>query len=132
MSEEEIRDHINKIAQEIMKIEEAAKKKEEYIKKRINEEYDIQIDKFEAELEVVIGNFNDIVKRIEELDVKRKELINMGRDLRKKIATLKKRKKTYTVKECKAIENEKNTKKKAINKEIKQFEKELNTLEGKK
>ncbi len=132
MSEEEIRDHINKIAQEIMKIEAAANKKEEYIKNRINEEYDKQIDENESQLEVVINKFNEIVKRIEELDAKKKELIVMGRDLRKKIATLKKEKKVFTTRECKAIENEKNTKKKTIDKEIKAFEKELNALERNK
>ena len=132
MSEEEIRDHINKIAQEIMKIEDIAKKKEEYIKSRISGEYDGQINELESQLEVVINNFNEIVKRIDELDVKKKELIGMGRDLRKKIATLKKQKKAFTTKECKAIEDEKNSKKKAINKEIKAFEKELNALEQKK
>jgi len=46
MLDEELRDHINKIAVEIEKIEQTAKQKETYFTNKCNEEFDPKIKDF--------------------------------------------------------------------------------------
>ncbi len=131
MSDEELRDQINKIAMEIEKIEVTAKQKEEYFKNRINEEFDPKIKEIESKLQREQAILNEIVKSIEELEVNKKEMIPIVKDLEQKYNDLKKEKEKYINEQCKAISKEKKVKTKEIDRNIRLLEKELKTKEKK-
>ena len=107
MSDEELRDQINKIAVEIEKIEEIAKQKEAYFKNRINEEFDPKISEVESKLQRQQAILDEIVKSIEELDVNKKEMISVVKNLELQYNNLKKEKEKYIIEQCKAISKEK-------------------------
>jgi len=131
MSEEELKNQINRIAKKIMELEEVAKKKEDYIKTKVKEEFDVKINEIESELQVHQIAVNGLTQKIDKLSSKKKELIPIINDLEKKRNTLQKEKKKTLNEKLKAITDEKKTKMKTINREIKILEKELKNSENK-
>ncbi len=131
MSDEELRDQINKIAVDIESIEEIAKKKEAYVKNRISEEFDPKIQEIESNLESQQAILNEILKSIEELEANKKEMIPVVKDLEQKYSILKKEKEKYISEQCKAIAKEKKVKTKVIDRNIKLLEKELKSADKK-
>ena len=95
MSDEELRDQINKIAIEIEKIEDIARQKESYVRKWLNEEFDPKISNTESELRKQQAILDEIVKSIEELEVNKKDMISVVKDLEQKYTNLKKEKEKY-------------------------------------
>ncbi len=123
MSKEDLRDHFSKKQNEIKKIEEGTKKKENYIKDRTNKEYAPKIDEIELKLNNIRNEFNQIIKTIDELDIKKKELKKRKRELiiaaqplRKNLKNITKDKIEILNKKLKAITKEKVVKTKAFEK----------------
>ena len=125
MSDEELRDQINKIAVEIEKIELIAKQKESYIKSRIEEEFGPKMSEIESKLQSQQAILDEFNSRINDLTSKRKELIPIVKSLEKEYNNLKKDKEKESNEKLKAIVKEKQVKTKAIDREIKLLEKEL-------
>ncbi len=130
MSEEElkaqrIRDEINKIAIEIEKIEETAKKKDTYIENKINEEYNPKISEIGLKLQNKQAIFNELVSKIDDLTLQKKELIQVIKNLEHEYNTLKKAKEKALNEKLNAIAKEKKTKTKLIDRDIKILEREL-------
>jgi hypothetical protein len=125
MSEEELRDNINRIAQKIMEVEEVAKKKENYITNKINEEFNSKIKAIDLSLLPKQERLNQIIHEIDLLDSEKKKLDQAIKDLQKESHNLKLTKEKMLNKNLKAINNEKKNKTKTINTEIKSLEKEL-------
>ncbi len=131
MSDEELRDQINKIAVEIEKIEETAKQKEAYINKKLNKEFDTKISVLELKLQNQQTIFNELVKNVDELTSKKKELTPIIKNLENEYNNLKKGKQKALNENIRAINKEKKIKTKIIDREIKLLEKELKTSENK-
>ena len=74
-------EHDNNLQNEIKKIEEGAKKKENYIKDRIDKEHGSKINELESKLKDIRNEFNQINKTLEELEIKQKELKKRKREL---------------------------------------------------
>ncbi len=129
MSEEELKDQINKIASKIMEVEEGAKKKEAYIENKINEEFNNKISEKESKIQVGQNRLDELNKNIDILNLEKKKLISFINDLKKQYNSLKKKKKGILNKEFKSIAKEKNNKMKTINREIKLLEKQLKEKE---
>jgi chromosome segregation ATPase len=125
MSDENLRDQINKIAVEIEKIEQTAKQKESYITSRIEEEFGGKIREIEAKLQHQKGILDQLNKNIEELTSKKNELAPVVKKLEKEYGNLLKEKEKSLNDKLKAIVKEKQTKTKIIDREIKTLEKEL-------
>ncbi len=125
MSDEELRDQINKIAQEIENIEQTANQKEEYVKNRLNEEFDTKIGEIESQLQKEQAILDEIVKSINELEVNKKEMIPVIKDLEQKCNRLRKDKEKALNEQLKSIIKEKKSKSKIIDRKIKLLEKEL-------
>jgi len=125
MSDEELRDQINKIAQEIENIEQTANQKETYVNNRLNEEFDSKIGEIESQLQKEQTILDEIVKSINELEVNKREMIPIVKDLERKYNSLRKNKEKALNEQLKAIIKEKKTKSKVINRKIKLLEKEL-------
>lgn len=125
MSDEKLRDEINKIAVEIEKIEQTAKQKEVYIRSRIEEEFGTKISEIEAKLQHQKGILDQLNKNIEELTSKKNEVAPIVKSLEKEHANLLKDKEKALNDKLKAIVKEKHTKTKVIDREIKTLEKEL-------
>lgn len=125
MSDEELRDQINKIAVEIENIDQTAKQKEGYVRKRLNEEFDPKIGEIESQLKKEQAILDEIVKSINELERNKKEMIPVVKDLEQKCNRLKKDKEKAFNEQLKAIIKEKKTKSKIIDRKIKLLEKEL-------
>jgi len=108
---------------EINKIEEGAKKKENYIIIRVDKEYAPKLDEIELKLGPIRNEFKVVEKTLEELNVKIKqlkkrktELILVAQPLMKDLKNINKEKAKYLDKELKAITKEKVIKKKEIKK----------------
>lgn len=108
---------------EIKKIEEGAKKKENYIKSRVDKEFAPKLDEIESKLGPIRDEFKAVEKTLEDLNVKIKqlkkrksELILVAQPLMKDLKNVNKEKRKYLEKELKAIAKEKNIKKKEIKK----------------
>ena len=125
MSDEDKNSLINCKQNEIIKCEETTIKKEAYIKNRTNEEFDPKIIEVESEIKAEQIKLDDVNKKIEQWNSKKKELQTIIKDLKKKYDNLKKEKNTYLSSQLKAITKDKNIKIKAIKEEIKHLEKEL-------
>ena len=125
MSDEELRDQINKIAIAIENVEETAKKKEAYVRSKINEEFDPKIQEVKSQLVREQAVLDEILKSIEELEARKKNAIPIVKDLEQKLEVLKKEKEKYVTEQCKAISKEKKMKSKEIDRNIKSIEKEL-------
>jgi hypothetical protein len=136
MSEEEIRaqqlrDRINKIAFEIEKIEETAKKKDNYIANKINEEFNPKISEIGLKLQGQQEIFDDFVSKIDALMLKKKKLIPVIKNLEQEYRILKKTREKALNENIKAIAKEKKNKTKVIDREIKSLERELRTDKNK-
>lgn len=125
MSDEELRDRINKIASEIEKVEETAKKKKEYIASKITEDFDPKINELKLELQNQQTFLDQLNKNIDELNVKKKNLIPIIKSIEKEYNDLLKKKDRALNEKMKAIIKEKKTKTKIIDQDIKLLEKEL-------
>lgn len=127
MSDEQLRDQINKIAVEIEKAEEVARQKETYISSRIEEEFGAKISEIEAKLQIQRDKVDQLNRNIEVLTSEKNEVVPIVKDLEKKLAVLKKERQKSLNEKLKAIVKEKQSKTKVIDKDIKQLEKELKT-----
>jgi len=130
MSNDELRDQINRIAVKIEEIEQKAKQKEVYVRNRINEEFDPKMSEIESQLQKKQAIFDEIVKNIEELEVNKKQMIPVINDLKKKYNSLKRDKEKDLNEQLKAIAKEKKSKTKVIDREIKILEKELKSIKS--
>ena len=136
MSEEELkaqqlRDRINKIAIEIEKIEETAKKKDAYIEKKINDEFNPKISEIGLKLQNQQAVFDELVGKIDDLMVKKKLLLPVIKNLEQKYRNFKKAKEKALNENIKAIAKEKKSKTKVIDRNIKLFERELKSEKSK-
>ena len=102
MSEEELRDQINKIASKIMEVEEGAKKKETYIKNKIDEKFNNKISENESKLQVGQNRLDEVNKNIDKLNLEKKKLNSFISDLKKQCNSLKKDKAGILKKEFKS------------------------------
>jgi len=131
MSDEELRDKINKIAVEIEKVEQTAKQKENYVTNKCNGEFDPKIKDLGEQLLHQQTKLNELLKSINELTAKKKELLSITKKLESEYNSLKREKKKFLNHNLKAIEKEKKTKTKDIDIKIKMLEKELKSSEKK-
>ena len=129
--EQELRDKINKIAIEIEKIEEVAKKKDVYVENKINEEFNPKISEIGLKLQNQQARLDELLSKINELMLKKKELIPVIKNLEQEYNSLKKAKDKALNENIKAIAKEKKTKTKAIDRDIKLLERELKTEKSK-
>lgn len=95
MSDEDINSQINYKQNEITKCEETTIKKEAYLKNRTNEEFDPKIIEVESEIKAEQIKLNEVNKKIEQWNSKKKELQTIIKDLKKKYDNLKKEKNKY-------------------------------------
>ncbi|MHA1986118.1 MAG: hypothetical protein ACW98D_05700 [Promethearchaeota archaeon] len=129
--EQELRDKINKIAIEIERIEEVAKKKDAYIENKICEEYDPKMNEIGLKLQDQQARLDELVSKINELLLKKKELLPIIKSLEQEYSSLKKAKEKALNNNIKAIAKEKKTKTKAIDRDIKTLERELKAEKSK-
>ena len=125
MSDEDKYSQIECKQNEITKCEETTIKKEAYIKKRTNEEFDPKIIEVESEIKAERIKLDEVNRKIEQWNLKKKELQTIIKDLKKKYSNLKKEKNKYLSSQLKAINKEKNITIKALKEDIKELEKEL-------
>ena len=128
MKEEELRDNINIIAQKIMKVEEMAKKKEDYIKQKLDEDINPKINSNDLKLAQEQERLNQISQRIDLLTAEKKKSLSIIKNLQQESRSLKREKEKNLNSKLKAIVKEKNLKTKEINKEIKKLEKQLKEI----
>ena len=128
MKEEELRDNINIIAQKIMQFEEMAKKKEDYIKQKLDEDYNPKINSNDLKLAQEQERLNQISQRIDLLTAEKKKSLSIIKNLQQENRSLKREKEKNLSLKLKAIVKEKNLKTKEINKEIKKLEKQLKEI----
>ncbi|MBY8987911.1 MAG: hypothetical protein KGD61_05605, partial [Candidatus Lokiarchaeota archaeon] len=119
MSDEELRDQITKIAVEIQKIEQTAKQKENYVTNKCNEDFDPKIKALGEQLLDQQTILNEILKNINELTVKKKELLSITKNLESRYNSLMKEKEKILYQNLKAIDKEKKAKTKDIDNQIK-------------
>ena len=125
MSDEELKNKINKIAVEIENLEVGAKQKETYIINRINEEFSSKIIEIEPKIQTQKKIIDDLSIKIDGLISEKKNLMAILKNLKKEHKNLKKSKKKALNTELAAISKEKKTKTKIIDRNIKMLEKEL-------
>ncbi len=128
---QELRDRINKIAFEIEKIEETAQKKDAYIEKKINDEFNPKIREIGLNLQNQQAVFDELVGKIEDLMLKKKMLMSVIKNLEQEYRNFKKAKKKALNENIKAIAKEKKSKTKVIDRDIKLFERELKSEKNK-
>ncbi|MFX0003555.1 MAG: hypothetical protein ACFE9C_04650 [Candidatus Hodarchaeota archaeon] len=129
MTDEELREQINRIAVQIEKIEQTAKQKENYIINKLDEEYNPKISEIEGKLQHHQNILNSLNKQIDELTSKKRELIPIIKNLESEYSNLKNEKEKSLKARMKAIEKEKKIKTKDVDREIKILEKELKKTE---
>ena len=95
MSDEDINSQINYKQNEITKCEETTIKKEAYLKNRTNEEFDPKIIEVESEIMAEQIKLDEINRKIDQWNSKKKELQTIIKDLKKKYDNLKKEKNKY-------------------------------------
>lgn len=127
MSDEELKEKINKIAVEIENLEVSAKQKENYIINRINEEFSSKIIEIEPKIQTQQKIIDELSIKIDGLIAKKKNLMVIVKNLKNEHTALKKSKEKALNTEMKAISKEKKTKTKIIDRNIKMLEKELKT-----
>jgi chromosome segregation ATPase len=131
MSDEELRDQINRIAVQIEKIEQVAKQKESYISNKLNQEFGPKMSEIEGKLQHQQSILKDLNRQIDDLTSKKKELLPIVKNLENEYNNLKKQREKSLNLNLKAIEKEKKTKTKDIDRQIKLLEKELKAIETK-
>lgn len=127
MSDEELRDRINRIANEIEKLEISAKQKEAYITTKIDEDFGPKISEIELNLQKQQTIYEELNTSINKLMSRKNELTPIVKALEKQYNNLKKERKKTLNSNLKAIVKEKKIKTKIIDKDIKLLEKELKT-----
>ena len=127
MSDEKLRDQINKIAVEIENVEEVARQKEAYIASRIEEEFGPKINEVESKLQSQKEILERLNTNIKDLISKKNDLVPIIRNLEKELNSLRKDREKSLNEKLKAIVKEKQSKTKLIDKDIKLLEKELKT-----
>ena len=110
MSDEELKNQITKIAVEIQKVEDIAKKKENYVTIKYNEEFDPVIKEIGEQLLFQQNQLNEVLKTLNELTAKKKELISVTKDLESKYNSLMREKEKIIYQHLKAVEKEKKSK----------------------
>ena len=125
MLDEDINSQINCKQNEITKCEETTIKKEAYIKNKTNEEFDPKIIEVESEIKAEQIKLDEVNRKIEQWNSKKKELQVIIKDLKKNFDNLKKEKNKFLSSQLKAITKEKNIIIKALKEDIKELEKEL-------
>ena len=128
MLQEEKKSQINLKQSEITKLEEAALKKENYIKNRCSEEFNPKIDQIDSQLKEEQRNLEEVNKGLEQWTTKKNELLAIIKTLKKNYKNSLKEKNTYLKQQLKAIAKEKKTKIDALKAEIKKLEKELEII----
>ena len=127
MSDEELRDRINRIANEIEKLEISAKQKEAYITSKIDEDFGPKISEIELNLQKQQTIYEELNTSINKLMSRKNELTPIVKALEKQYNNLKKEREKTLNSNLKAIAKEKKIKTKIIDKDIKLLEKELKT-----
>ncbi len=92
MSDEKLRDEITKIAEDIEKVEQIAKQKKNYITNKCSEEFEPKIKDIGEKLLQQQTLLNDVLKNINELTAKKKELLSITKKLETEYNSLKKEK----------------------------------------
>jgi len=131
MSEEELKNRINKIAVEIEKLEVSSKQKEVYITNKIDEEFNSKISEVELNLQKQQTIYDELNSDINELMSKKNDLTPIIKALEKQYNNLKKEREKALGNNLKAIAKEKKSKTKIIDKDIKLLERELKTPQNK-
>ena len=131
MSDEELKDKITKIAVKIQSVEDVAKQKEHYVTNKYNEEFDSVIKDLGEQLLLQQTKLNEVLKNLNDLTVKKKELLSVTKNLESKYNSLIREKEKIIYQHLKAVEKEKKTKTKVIDSQIKTLEKELKSSEKK-
>lgn len=131
MSDEELKNQITKIAVEIQKVEDIAKKKENYVTIKYNEEFDPVIRDLGEQLLQQQNKLNEVLKNLNELTAKKKELLSITKNLETKYNSLIREKEKMIYQHLRAVEKEKKVKTKGIDSQIKILEKELKSSEKK-
>ena len=124
----EIHNQIFKLQSELMKIEEGAKTKVQYITNKINEEFNPKINEIESRLRLEQGKLDEINRILNDCISKKKELESEIKKLKKEEDLLKKGKSKTLNDKLKAISDEKHKKLKSHKGEIKTLEKQLKEL----
>jgi len=125
MSDEERRDQITKIALEIEKVEQTAKQKKNYVTNKCIEEFDPKIKDLGEQLLHHQTKLNEVLKSVNELTAKKKELLSITKKLESEYNSMNKEKEKTLNQNLKAIEKERKSKTKEIDAKIKTLEKEL-------
>jgi len=131
MSDEELSNQITKIAVEIERVEQTAKKKQTYFSNKCDEEYDPKIKDIGEQLLHQQTKLNDVLKNLNKLTGQKKELLSVTKKLESEYNSLIKEKEKIFNQNIKAIEREKKSKTKDIDNKIKLLEKELKASENK-
>ncbi|MFW9824970.1 MAG: hypothetical protein ACFFE4_18660 [Candidatus Thorarchaeota archaeon] len=131
LKEQQIRDRINKIAQEIENIEESAKKKNIYIENKVATEFNPKIAEIGSKLQKEQASLEEIVSRIDELTLKKKMVLSVMKSLEQEYNDLIKTKEKTLSESLKAIAREKKVKTKNIDRNIKSLERELKSEKSK-
>ena len=103
MSEEEIRNEINRVKSELIKIEQGTQNKVIYIKNKIEGEYNPKINEINSLLQVEQNKLDEINKKIQESLSEKKGLVARIKYLNKKDTTMKKEKTKKINEELKSI-----------------------------
>ena len=130
MSDEELKNKINKIAVEIENLEVVTKQKETYILNRINEEFGPKVNELELKIQTQQKIMDDLSNKIDGLIAEKKSLMVILKSLKKEYNTLKKSKEKALNTKLTAISKEKKTKTKKIDRNVKTLEKELKTVKN--
>ena len=125
MSEEELKNKINKIAVEIEKIEVSANQKEKYIRSRVDEEFGSKISEIESKIESQQTVFDELSNKIDNLMTEKKKLMADLKNLKKEYNNLKRSREKSLNTKLGAISREKKIKSKQIDRNIKLLEKEV-------
>ena len=131
MSDEELSKQITKIAVEIEKVDQTAKQKKNYFTNKCDEEYDPKIKDVGERLLHHQTELNELLKNLNVLTAKKKELLTITKKLESEYNSLIKEKEKIFNQNIKAIEREKKSKTKDIDAKIKLLEKELKAIEKK-
>ena len=125
MSEEELKNKINKIAVEIEKLEVSANQKEKYIRNRVDEEFGSKISEIESKIQAQQTVFDELSNNIDNLMTEKKNMMTNLKNLKKEYNDLKRRKEKALNSQLTAISKEKKIKTKQIDRNIKLLKKEL-------
>ena len=104
MSDEELSNQITKIAIEIEKVEQTAKQKKTYFTNKCDEDYDPKIRDVGERLLHQQNKLNEVLKNLNELTAKKKELLSITKKLESEYNSWIKEKEKIFNQNIKAIE----------------------------